>query len=199
MNRQSYSLSTVIKTYHNLFDLTTRCHCKTSNIDSLSKFVPPPKTNVIHWAPMLPTCISNKAVVNSYWKLELGVRISSSTNNIAIEHHTNCPEKFIDPKCLITVYFNGKIVVSIEREGAGGQLPPWQKPCPPPHPQMKLHFVQRSTESCHFESQLAPPSHPLLPPHFEKSGYAPVFYKDAILTPNLNFLRYQISSEIYNK
>ena len=42
---------------------------------------------------------------------------------------------------------------------------------------MKLHFVQRSMESHHFESQSAPPpltpEPPLPPPHFEKSGYAP--------------------------
>ena len=42
---------------------------------------------------------------------------------------------------------------------------------------MKLHFVQRSMESHHFESLSAPlltPEPPLPPPHFEKSGYAPV-------------------------
>ena len=36
-------------------------------------------------------------------------------------------------------------------------------------------------DSRHFESQVAPlltPEPPLPPPHFEKSGYAPVIYAD---------------------
>ena len=47
------------------------------------------------------------------------------------------------------------------QRGAGNA--PWQKLCPPLAPQMKLHFVQRSMESRHFESQSAPsppPAHP---------------------------------------
>ena len=53
----------------------------------------------------------------------------------------------------------------------GGTLPLLAPP-----PQMKLHFVQRSMESRHFESHqsvpLLTPQPPLPPPHFEKSGYA---------------------------
>ena len=67
----------------------------------------------------------------------------------------------------------------VARGGQGGQPPPLAETLPPPlAPQMKLHFVQRSMESRHFESWSAPPpysplSPPLPPPHFEKSGYAP--------------------------
>ena len=53
---------------------------------------------------------------------------------------------------------------------------PLAETLPPFAPQMKLHFVQRSMESRHFESQsasLLTPEPPLPPPHFEKSGYAP--------------------------
>ena len=59
--------------------------------------------------------------------------------------------------------------------GGGGQLLPGRNAAPLA-PQMKLHFVQRSMESHHFESQSAPlltPEPPLLPPHFGKSGFAP--------------------------
>ena len=58
--------------------------------------------------------------------------------------------------------------------GAGGDRP-WQKLCPL-SPPMKLHFVQKSMESRHCESQSAPlltPEPPLLHPHFEMSGYTP--------------------------
>ena len=58
--------------------------------------------------------------------------------------------------------------------GAGGlelpQFPP--QSTPPGTPQIKLHFVQGSMESCHFESWTAPLSPPCHT-HFEKSGYAP--------------------------
>ena len=61
-----------------------------------------------------------------------------------------------------------------------GWLPPGRNSAPPSCPQMKLHFVQRSMENRHFESQSAPLLTPVLPlppplppPHFEKSGYAP--------------------------
>ena len=58
--------------------------------------------------------------------------------------------------------------------GGRGQPPPGRNSAPllPPNE----HFVQRSMESRHFESQSAPllTPEPLLPPsHFEKSGYAP--------------------------
>ena len=59
--------------------------------------------------------------------------------------------------------------------GAGGDCPLTETL--PPCPHMKLHFVQRSMESRHFESQSAPlltPEPPLATPLFEKSGYAPV-------------------------
>ena len=48
--------------------------------------------------------------------------------------------------------------------GGRGWLPPWQKLCPPLAPQMKLHFVQRSMESSHFESDPVSPLSPLSPP-----------------------------------
>ena len=70
-----------------------------------------------------------------------------------------------------------------QRGGAEGQLPPWQKLCPL-LPQMKLHIVQRSMESRHFESHSAPlltPKPPLSPPHFEKSGYAPAVHPYNVL------------------
>ena len=66
----------------------------------------------------------------------------------------------------------------VARGGQGGNCTPWQKLCPSPlAPQMKLHFVQRSMESYHFESRSAPPpahpSAPLAAPLILKSGYAP--------------------------
>ena len=70
------------------------------------------------------------------------------------------------------------------QRGAGGNCP-LAEILPPLAPQMKLHFVQRSTESRHFESQSAAPPRsplsppPLPPPHFEKSGYAPEKYWSA--------------------
>ena len=71
--------------------------------------------------------------------------------------------------------------------GQGGATAPWQKLCPPlaPPPEMKLHFVQRSMESRHFESQLAlllTPEPPLLPSHFEKSGYAPAAWSTNLVS-----------------
>ena len=42
----------------------------------------------------------------------------------------------------------------------GGATAPWQELCPSLAPQMKLHFVQRSMESRHFEFQSAPPLTP---------------------------------------
>ena len=45
--------------------------------------------------------------VESYSLVSEWLRIKN-TINIAIEHHTNCPKKFIDPK---SEYFNGKLVV----------------------------------------------------------------------------------------
>ena len=62
--------------------------------------------------------------------------------------------------------------------GAGGNCPPQAETLPSLVPQMKFNFVQRSMESGHFESQSAPPltpEPPLPPPHFEKSGYVPVW------------------------
>ena len=64
----------------------------------------------------------------------------------------------------------------VAREGVGGWLP-LAETLPPSCPQMKLHFVQWSMESHYCESQSAPlltPEPPLPPPHFKKSGYAPV-------------------------
>ena len=48
--------------------------------------------------------------------------------------------------------------------GAGGQQPPGRNAASPLAPQMKLHFVQRSMESRHFESQSAPLLTPEPPP-----------------------------------
>ena len=45
--------------------------------------------------------------------------------------------------------------------GGWGWLPPGRNSAPPLAPQMKLHFVQRSMESCHCESQSAHPWAPL--------------------------------------
>ena len=61
-------------------------------------------------------------------------------------------------------------------QGVGGDrlLPPPRRNFSPSP--MKSHFVQRSMESRHFESQSAPllTPEPLLSPlHFEKSGYTP--------------------------
>ena len=48
--------------------------------------------------------------------------------------------------------------------GQGGRPPPLAETLPPLlPPQMKLHFVQRSMESRHFESRSAPPAHPSAP------------------------------------
>ena len=58
----------------------------------------------------------------------------------------------------------GALLLKQWRSQRGGNCPLWQKLCPPLAPQMKLHFVQRSMESCHFESQSAPPCSPLSPP-----------------------------------
>ena len=52
----------------------------------------------------------------------------------------------------------------VARGGAGGRPPPLAETLPPLlPPQMKLHFVQRSMESRHFESKSAPPAHPSAP------------------------------------
>ena len=52
----------------------------------------------------------------------------------------------------VIIIFSG-----VARGGGGrGAIALWQKLCPPFRPQMKLHFVQRSMESHHFESQSAP-------------------------------------------
>ena len=51
------------------------------------------------------------------------------------------------------------------QRGAGGRPPPAETLPPSRPPQIKLHFVQRSMESRHFESQSAPtPRSPLSTP-----------------------------------
>ena len=49
------------------------------------------------------------------------------------------------------------------QRGAGGATAPGRNSAPPLAPQMKLHFVQRSMESRHFESQSAPTPPPRSP------------------------------------
>ena len=52
----------------------------------------------------------------------------------------------------------------VARGGAGGaNAPSGRNSAPLLPPQMKLHFVQRSMESRHFESKSAPPAHPSAP------------------------------------
>ena len=60
--------------------------------------------------------------------------------------------------------------------GQGGDCPPGRNSAPPLATQMKLHFVQMSMESCHFESQSAPLAHPWAPlaaPSFWKVWLCP--------------------------
>ena len=59
---------------------------------------------------------------------------------------------------------------------ARGRQPPLAETLPPFRPQMKLHFVQRSMESRHFESQSAPllTTEPPLPPLILKSLAMPL-------------------------
>ena len=63
-----------------------------------------------------------------------------------------------------------------QKGGRGMTAPPGRVSAPLLPLQMKLHFVQRSMESCHFESQSAPlltPQSPLATPSFWKVWLCP--------------------------